>query len=130
MKNGKIESDMSMEKFRELSDKQIQNLGLRTLSPQNLKAHENTFVSDKELTLNNFTFSYGKNPALNIELQNMPLGGIIAVIGHNSAGKSTFSKCLCGLEKPFKGKVLKVRQKGYASQKLHSHAGRESPAFL
>lgn len=106
MKNGKIESDMSMEKFRELSDKQIQNLGLRTLSPQNLKAHENTFVSDKELTLNNFTFSYGKNPALNIELQNLPLGGIIAVIGHNGAGKSTFSKCLCGLEKPFKGKVL------------------------
>lgn len=106
MKNGKIESDMSIEKFRELSDKQIQNMGLRTLSPQNLKAHENTFVSDNELTLSDFTFSYSKKTALNMELQNMPVGGIIAVIGHNGAGKSTFSKCFCGLEKQFKGKVL------------------------
>lgn len=81
-------------------------MGLRTLSPQNLKAHENTFVSDNELTLSDFTFSYSKKTALNMELQNMPVGGIIAVIGHNGAGKSTFSKCFCGLEKQFKGKVL------------------------
>ena len=31
---------------------------------------------------------------------------MIAVIGKNGAGKSTFSCCLCGLEKKFKGKMI------------------------
>ena len=31
---------------------------------------------------------------------------MIAVIGKNGAGKSTFSRCLCGLEKKFKGKMI------------------------
>ena len=31
---------------------------------------------------------------------------MIAVIGKNGAGKSTFSRCLSGLEKKFKGKMI------------------------
>ena len=30
----------------------------------------------------------------------------VLLIGQNGAGKSTFSRCLCGLEKKFKGKVM------------------------
>ncbi|MBQ8663111.1 MAG: ATP-binding cassette domain-containing protein, partial [Eubacterium sp.] len=35
----------------------------------------------------------------------LPQNSIIALIGHNGAGKSTFAKCLCGLENKFRGIV-------------------------
>ena len=53
-----------------------------------------------------FRFSYIKqHDALHIDSLSLPQGGIIAVIGHNGAGKSTFARCLCGLEKHCKGIV-------------------------
>ena len=42
---------------------------------------------------------------LNLPNLSLPKGGIIAITGQNGAGKSTFSRCLCGLEKNFKGQV-------------------------
>ena len=35
----------------------------------------------------------------------IPKGSIVAVLGHNGAGKTTFGKCLCGLLKGAKGTV-------------------------
>ena len=35
----------------------------------------------------------------------VPVGSIMGFIGQNGAGKSTFARCLCGLEKHFKGTV-------------------------
>jgi energy-coupling factor transport system ATP-binding protein len=55
--------------------------------------------------LEGFTYSYGKQDAINIPELGIPKGAVIAVVGHNGAGKSTFTKCLCGLQKHFKGTV-------------------------
>ncbi|MCM1053999.1 MAG: ATP-binding cassette domain-containing protein [Bacteroides sp.] len=41
----------------------------------------------------------------------------MAVIGHNGAGKSTFSAALCGLKKGFKGSVTADRKK-YSSKNM------------
>ena len=59
----------------------------------------------KVLRLNKFRYSYQKKAALDIESLEIPVGSVTAVVGHNGAGKSTFVKCLCGLQKHFKGTV-------------------------
>ena len=47
----------------------------------------------------------------------IPEGSVVAVLGDNGAGKSTFARCLCGLEKKcggivtYKGKTYKTRDR-------------------
>ena len=70
------------------------------------------------ITLKKFYFSYHRNPYLfwkksfdendkNLSLciprLVLPKGAVIGVVGKNGTGKSTFLKCICGLEKDCKG---------------------------
>ena len=49
----------------------------------------------------------------------LPQGEIIGIIGNNGAGKSTFARCLCGLDKKAKG-VLEMDGASYdAKQRRH-----------
>ena len=54
---------------------------------------------------------------MDIDDVKIPKNEIIAIIGKNGAGKSTFAKCLCGLKKSckgelnFNGKVLKKKDR-------------------
>ena len=41
--------------------------------------------------------------SLSIDELDIPKASVIAIIGRNGAGKSTFVRCLCGLEKKAKG---------------------------
>lgn len=43
---------------------------------------------------------------------------IVAIIGHNGAGKSTFARCLCGLEKRCKGVLKEAEKVQKAKQRL------------
>ncbi|MBQ3160633.1 MAG: energy-coupling factor ABC transporter ATP-binding protein [Oscillospiraceae bacterium] len=104
--NGRIEFDMTMEEFKSLSDEERNAYGLRPLFAENAVQTVGNFSGTDILTLNNFSFSYDKKEVLNIPKLEIPVGSIVAVTGHNGAGKSTFSRCLCGLEKRFKGTVL------------------------
>lgn len=61
-------------------------------------------ATDK-MELTDFLYSYGRQNVLDIRRLELPADAIVAVIGHNGAGKSTFVKCLCGLQKGFRGKV-------------------------
>ena len=75
---------------------------------------------EKYFECSNFHFSYSKlHEALHIDSLSLPQGGIIAVIGHNGAGKSTFAHCLCGLEKHCKG-VVSINNKRYNKKQLLS----------
>ncbi len=40
---------------------------------------------------------------MNIPILSVPQGAIVGILGDNGAGKTTFAKCLCGLEKKAKG---------------------------
>ena len=104
--NGRIEFDMTMKEFAALSDEERKAYGLRPLFAENAVQTVGNFSGTDILTLNNFSFSYDKKEVLNIPKFEIPVGSIVAVTGHNGAGKSTFSRCLCGLEKRFKGTVL------------------------
>lgn len=109
MKRGRIEKEFSMKELKAFSVDTLAEMGLRPLNLENLvskngcsnKHGESIFLSD-------FTFHYkhSAQPALDIDRLELPKGGIIAVIGYNGAGKSTFARCLCGLEKRCRG-VLK-----------------------
>jgi energy-coupling factor transport system ATP-binding protein len=57
------------------------------------------------IEFHNYNFSYEKQPVLKVEDFLLPEGSIVAVTGHNGAGKSTFLRCMCGLEKKFKGQT-------------------------
>ena len=62
------------------------------------------------LYFNDMVFSYGREQALEIPALKIPCGSIVAVIGANGAGKSTFGRCLCGLEKKMQG-TISLREK-------------------
>ena len=113
LENGRIQNDIAGTEFFSLSTLQLHDMGLRANT-----AHTNYLESKTGLfpitncdfadtiTLENFIYRYGKQDALHIEYLELPKGAVIAVAGHNGAGKSTFTKCLCGLQKGFKGKVI------------------------
>ena len=105
MQNGRIAFDMTMEEFASLTEEKRASYGLRLLFREKEICPVGTFNGTDFMTLHNFNFSYGKEEALHIPELTIPVGSIVAVIGNNGAGKSTFSRCLCGLEKKFKGTV-------------------------
>ena len=112
MENGRISTEFSGDTFFSLSTEKLNNMGLRALQTNNdhLESHTGMtqikpFDSSSVITLNGFTYSYGKQDAINIQKLDIHKGAVIAVVGHNGAGKSTFSKCLCGLQKRFKGSI-------------------------
>ena len=74
-----------------------------------------------QLHIKGFQFSYEKHGPLNVDIPDLtlPQGEIIGIIGNNGAGKSTFARCLCGLDKKAKG-VLEMDGASYdAKQRRH-----------
>ncbi|WP_343208801.1 energy-coupling factor ABC transporter ATP-binding protein [Anaerolentibacter hominis] len=105
LKDGRIGFDIPMTELCTYPREKICDLGLRTLSMKDLPLNDMDYRGTGELNLRNYYFSYGGNQVLDIPALSVPAGGVIALIGHNGAGKSTFSRCLCGLEKQFKGRT-------------------------
>ena len=88
---------------------------------------------ENNIELNDFFFSYKRRPYLlfkkkfkesdgdllnlNIPSLKIPKGKVIGLVGPNGTGKSTFLRCLCGLEGDCKGaivsdgKIYKARQR-------------------
>ena len=107
LENGHIAGDWTPEQFRKLSAEKRQSMGLRAVDLA--EEHPVGFAaSDKKvvLELQNVTLSYQKRSVLrDISLKAAP-GDVIAVVGHNGAGKTTFSRALCGLHKETTGAYL------------------------
>lgn len=119
MKNGRIEKEFSNNQIKKMKSKKLANMGLRPFSLENLtRDKRNIVLKSEKICLNDFTFSYKKElPAIEINKLVVPKGSIVAVIGNNGAGKSTFARCLCGLEKnckgtlAFDGRIYKGRER-------------------
>ena len=106
MKAGKIVLDISMDEFKNYSEETLSDMGLRTLRMNLHRDVKSAPGNVEKMVLRDFSFSSEKEDAINIPEISLQEGAVIAVIGQNGAGKSTFSRCLCGLEKKFKGKVM------------------------
>ena len=105
LENGKIAKEWSIEEFKNIDHR---SFGLRQIDLDNLTCKRNEYYSQNRefLELRNFKFRYGDTQVLDIDDVKIPKNEIIAVIGKNGAGKSTFANCLCGLKKSCKGELI------------------------
>lgn len=106
LKGGRIIFDMPMKEFVAFSEEKLHSLGLRGLTMSDTVFPEQVNEEKDEIRFKNYSFTYQKNPVLQLEELAVPEGSIVAVTGHNGAGKSTFLRCMCGLEKKFKGTTV------------------------
>lgn len=110
MAEGEIKSIYSGEAFRLLDDASRDKMGLRSLALSTLSNVEGAPVSQAQeaWVVRNYHFAYkGQAETLHIAEATFPVGQVTAVIGHNGAGKSTFARCLCGLERRCHGTLSK-----------------------
>ena len=99
MQDGVIRGDYTQAELDRIPDEERRAMGLRAASLSALTAGGST-GSRQTAALRDFRFAYKNAPeTLHIGDADIPYGGIIGIIGHNGAGKSTFSRCFCGLEK-------------------------------
>jgi energy-coupling factor transport system ATP-binding protein len=105
IRNGKVANEWTIDEFRGISHR---DFGLRQLNLDNLEVKRNEYYSGSPefMELKNFRFNYGKTRVLDIDGVIIPKNEIIAIIGKNGAGKSTFANCLCGLKKSCKGELI------------------------
>ena len=104
LENGRLAGDFTPEQFRALPAETRRHMGLRAVDlteerPSGIPAS----CAEPVLELKNVTLSYQKQPVLHdLSVQAAP-GDVIAVVGHNGAGKTTFSRALCGLHREASG---------------------------
>ena len=107
LENGEIIGDWMPEQFMALPTETRQSMGLRAIDLQDEKPV--CVAAPKQppvLELKDVSLAYQKQPVLShISLQ-AASGEVIAVVGHNGAGKTTFSRALCGLHKEAFGSYL------------------------
>ena len=100
LKDGRIAGDYTAGQFERIPEAERRRMGLRTNRLSALTFEEGTAPSPASARLSDFCFAYQNAPeTLKIVSADIPYGGIVGIIGHNGAGKSTFSRCFCGLEK-------------------------------
>lgn len=113
LQDGKIVKDYSAPEALALSTEQQIQMGLRPFDIFEFPVSSHPSVNQSFFECSNFHFSYTKqHDTLLVDSLTLPQKSVIAVIGHNGAGKSTFARCLCGLEKHCKG-VVNVNGKQY-----------------
>ncbi|MBQ6661275.1 MAG: ABC transporter ATP-binding protein [Lachnospiraceae bacterium] len=112
MKDGGIVREYSADEIRELSEEKLHSLGLRAEQaedPSEIRIDTDMRRGNTDtLVLSNMKYSYRKEkPVFDIPRMEIPAGEIVGIVGANGAGKSTFLRCLCGMEKSCKA-TLKV----------------------
>lgn len=121
LKDGQIEQEYTAEAFKNLPARKLQTLGLRPLSLKNIQMTikaskvKQDFISIKAL---NFSYPKSKKNALNIHDLLIPKASVTAIIGHNGAGKTTFARCFCGLEKHSNSEIFDEKLQINAKQRL------------
>lgn len=100
MKEGQIIQDYSATEFENLTEEKRGKMGLRAYVLENLLMPEMLISERTTMELHDFNFAYKNGPQiLYIRECEIPANRIVAITGNNGAGKSTFSRCFCGLEK-------------------------------
>lgn len=133
MREGSVEKEYRGSEFFSLAREVLNQKGLRDvknewkdsymLLPKGLHfigEDKGRLPEEGKLRLQRFSYRYGQQKVFELDDLEIPDGSIVAVVGRNGAGKSTFSRCLCGLMRNFKGTVLMQGRKysGKALRKI------------
>ena len=107
LENGRIEGMYTPDEFRQLSDQERVRMGLRAVDLGTVFPPETQLIRPAPmLELRNVTLRYKKRIILQDVTFSAGRGEVIAVVGHNGAGKTTCSRALCGLHKDCEGDFL------------------------
>lgn len=113
MQQGSVKEEFPAHDFFSLTTAELNSRGLRAVRTQTNYLETQTGITalaepetHGTIRLENYHYSYSGQDAVHIDALDIPKGGVIAVVGHNGAGKSTFIRCLCGLQKGFKGRTV------------------------
>jgi len=91
----------------EKSDEILSTMGIRPLIDPLIRVRRCGEVSGDSIRVDHLEFSYDRErPALSICGLDLPTNQVVAIIGKNGVGKSTFLKCLCGI---YKSKQERIR---------------------
>ncbi|MCR4933648.1 MAG: ABC transporter ATP-binding protein [Lachnospiraceae bacterium] len=104
---------------KELSGKEFDSLSLEETASLKIRAVDDSFkkkFGDEDLSallktkgaidVKDLDFKYSDGVhGIKISDMALPKNSLIAIVGNNGRGKSTFARCLCGLNKKAKGKV-------------------------
>ena len=121
LKEGKIIFDMPMKEFRNLSEEELRRHGLRSINENlSMAPIETGKMNPETITFEKLFYNYRNCDALHIDRLEIPRNEVIAVVGSNGAGKSTFSKCICGLMRGFKGYAIIGKKKQKSRNLLKS----------
>ena len=107
LEKGEIKGIYTPEEFRQLSEQERERMGLRAVDLRAVfppKPH--SIAPIPVLELRNVTLRYKKRSILHDIGLSAGKGEVIGVVGHNGAGKTTFSRALCGLHKDCEGQFL------------------------
>ncbi len=100
MKDGKIESDLSIEEFISIPVEKYRLMGLRCKNLKEIYFSNKCFLKGKDLfEVKNLSVSFNKKQIINEISFKVFNGEVIAVTGNNGAGKTTLARTLCGLQK-------------------------------
>lgn len=119
---GEVAASYNREQLWRLSPQQLHRFGLRGLDLVELPERKDTVKPcDTMLDIEALQFRYPESDhGIEIARQNFSAGHVVGIIGHNGAGKSTFLRCLCGLQRHVKGD-LRLKGKSLSPKKLLSH---------
>lgn len=117
LKDGKVEWDFSMNEFMQFSPAQRKELGLRAMENVAEKFEKEEISIKKGIECIDYQFSYDQELVFDIDNFTIPQNEIVAITGLNGAGKTTFVRCLCGLEKKFKGTTV-LEGKKYKNKEM------------
>lgn len=135
MENGKMAREWTGDEFNSLTEEEVKSCKLRPVVLEeelirDIRGESASAFCDPgdSIELKDFYFSYMKHPYLifrkhfkesdggllnlNIPSLRIPKSKIIALVGPNGTGKSTFLRCLCGLERDCRG-LITVDGKNY-----------------
>ena len=114
VEDGRVAWEKTASEMAALSEGELHAAGLRSVRPVRFErapagcggasaAHD----EPAGLEVRSLRFGYEKAgvPDVDMEGLSFPRGSIVGVLGDNGAGKSTFARCLCGLEKRARGEV-------------------------
>ena len=107
LEDGEIARIFTPEEFLRLPEIEREHMGLRAVDlARVLPPASHPPVSSPTLALHDVTLRYKKRTILHQIALSAAKGEVIGVVGHNGAGKTTFSRALCGLHKDCEGAFL------------------------
>lgn len=106
LRDGKAELECTPAELTALGRDRLCEMGLRSTDVKSLQVRE-AAIGDERIVLANFHYTYpGRlQESLTIPEIRVAKNGVIGIVGDNGAGKSTFARALCGLERNASGSI-------------------------